>query len=108
MIRPGRVVFVCDEVLDLVAKAAGLETYVFRGDCRDLYGWLGSSAGQYDVIVYLDTVVEACADARRMLEAYSRERLLVELEHPLKKELTDPRRRYREVAKKDLGVEVEL
>ncbi|MEM0199080.1 MAG: hypothetical protein QW123_03215 [Desulfurococcaceae archaeon] len=108
MIKRGRVIFIGDEALELIARAAGLDAYLFKANCEDLNNWLSNNIQNYDVIVYLDLVAESCSSFRRILNAYSREKLFVELEYPLKKEFTDPKKYYKELAKKDLGVEIEL
>lgn len=108
MIRTGRIVIIGDEVLALVANAAGLESYIFKDDCAELYDWLVNNASSYDVLIYLDKVANKCAKVRRLLAEYAKEKIVMELEHPLKKEFTDPRKLYKEVARRILGIGVEL
>lgn len=108
MIKPGRVLFIGDEGLGIIARAAGFESFVFRGDCRELADWLTTNIAMYDVIVYTDNIAEQCSEFRNLLATYTREKLVVELEHPLKREFTDPRKHYKEQARKDLGIEIEL
>lgn len=108
MIKVGRVVIIGDEVLALVASAAGLESYTFKGNCAELYDWLVNNASSYDVLVYLDEIANKCAKVRKLLAEYAKEKTVMELEHPLKKEFTDPKKLYKEVARKILGIGIEL
>lgn len=108
MIRRGKIVLIGDEGLELIALAAGLDAYRFKGNCEDLRNWLLNNIHMYDVIVYLDLVAESCSDFRKVLNTYSRDRLIVEIEYPLKKQFTDPKKYYKEIVRRDLGVEIEL
>lgn len=108
MIKSGRIIVIGDEVTALVASAAGLESYIFNGNCAELYDWLVNNASSYDVLIYLDDVANKCAKVKKLLAEYAKEKMVMELEHPLKKELTDPRKLYKELASRILGIEVEL
>lgn len=108
MIKTGRIVIIGDEVMALVASAVGLESHIFKGNCAELYEWLLSNASLYDIIIYLDEIADKCAKVKKLLVEYAKEKTIMELEHPLKKEFMDPRRYYKELASKILGVEVEL
>lgn len=108
MIKSGRIIVIGDEVMALVASAAGLESYIFKGNCAELYDWLVNNASSYDVLIYLDDVASKCAKVKKLLAEYAKEKTVMELEHPLKKELADPRKLYKELASRILGIEVEL
>ncbi|MEM0317347.1 MAG: hypothetical protein QXO97_05100 [Candidatus Nezhaarchaeales archaeon] len=108
MIRTGRIVVIGDEILALVASAAGIESYTFKGNCSELYNWLTNNVPSYDVIIYLDDVADKCTKIKKILAEYAKEKMVMELEHPLKKEFVDPKKLYKEFACRVLGFEVEL
>lgn len=108
MIKTGKIVVIGDEVMALVASAAGLESYVFNGNCTELYDWLVDNASSYDVLIYLDDVVSKCAKVKNLLSEYAKEKIVMVLEHPLRGKLIDPRKPYKELANRILGIEVEL
>lgn len=108
MIRQGRVLLVGDEAMGVLGNAAGVEVYVFRGNCRELVDRLKENASLYDVLIYLNEIAEQCRELKTVLDVYFKNKLLVELEHPLKERIRDPKTRYREMARRDLGVEIEL
>jgi len=108
MIKPGRVLFVGDEVLKLIALAAGVDYYLFNGSCRDASEWLRNNIAGYDIIACMDSVVRECKEIGRLLESYVREKLVIVLESPLEKALPDPKEYYRRLVHKVLGVEVSL
>lgn len=108
MIKPGRVILVGDEALGVLARAAGVDNYVFKGNCRELVEWVKEKASSCDVLIYLDEIMETCVELKALIEVYFKDKLVVELEHPLKERTKDLKARYREQARRDLGIEIEL
>ncbi|MEM0368740.1 MAG: hypothetical protein QXJ69_01925 [Desulfurococcaceae archaeon] len=108
MIKPGKIVFIGDEYLEIIALAAGVDAYVFNNDCRKLEEWITKNIQLYDVIVYLDTVSSTCSDVIDHAKSIARDKIFLMLEHPLLSVQRDPRDYYRELARKILGIEITL
>ncbi|MEM4717858.1 MAG: hypothetical protein QXE81_03750 [Desulfurococcaceae archaeon] len=108
MIKRGRIVIIGDEFFSLIAYAMGVDAYIFDDDCKKLMDWLVSNVGDYDVIIYLNTIVNKCKEMRGSLEKVIHEKILLQIDHPLESVFRDPKEYYREISKKILGVEVSL
>lgn len=108
MIKGGRILVVGDEYLELIALAAGVDTYLFDDNCKKLLDWLISNIESYDVIVYLDIIADECRDVKDFLEKNIHEKIVLSIEHPTRGVYKDPREYYKEMTRRILGVEVSL
>lgn len=108
MIKLGKVLLLGDEFLELVALAAGVDAYVFDGNCKKLYEWLSLNMRIYDAIICLDTVTQACVEVEDLLKRAMPEKMILRIKHPVKGVPEDPREYYKELARRVLGVEIVL
>lgn len=107
MIKHGKVVVIGDEVLEAIALAAGIESYVFK-DCGSLRDWIDQNISSFEVVIYLDTVKQNCRDTVEYMENKWPDKVYLMLDHPLTSVQRDPKEYYRELARKILGVEIVL
>ncbi|MEM2025249.1 MAG: hypothetical protein QXW94_03060 [Desulfurococcaceae archaeon] len=108
MIKAGKILFIGDEFLELIALAAGIDAYLFNDDCKALLEWLNSNIQKYDVVVYLDVVKEKCEAVEDFMKRFARNKIALMIEHPIKHPAVDPKKYYREVARKILGIEISI
>lgn len=108
MIKEGRILFIGDEFLEVIALAAGFDAFVFRNDCKELKKWIDDNINTYDAVIYLDNVYNQCRDVIEYFTSTWREKVYLMIENPLTTIHRDPKEYYRELARKILGVEIVL
>lgn len=101
-----KVLAVGDEVLALIASAAGAEHLVFRGDCSEAAEELRERATESSVVIVQKAVVEACAKLAMHLERLREEVLVVELGEP--GERVDVSSYYSSLLARALGMRVKI
>jgi len=108
VIKTGKIIVIGDEPLSLIAAAAGVDYYVFKHDCSELREFINKSIRQYDVVIYLSTIESECLDLVEYMKKIHSEGVFLMIEHPMEGMRIDPREYYRNIARRILGIEVEI
>lgn len=105
-IKEKKVVIIGDLESCLIGVAAGIDYYVFKGDCGDLSRFIQNNAEIYGVFIVLNQVIENCPSIRSLLD--SLDALVVKLDHPSVMRMVEPKELYEKMIAKFVGKKIPI
>jgi hypothetical protein len=96
-----------DPYLGLIGAAAGIEYYIFNGECNDIVDFLKDKINRYGTIIILRRISEKCDMLRKFLSQHS-EVLVIMIDSPIETSKIDPKKYYEELMTKYIGLRIGL